>query len=275
LMIHPQEQPDFLVWYFQKLLADKETPKDKLYAAAEAFLTLLAAIEHKARYKELAKKMSQILIAKRYAIVRELFDEAPIDFVKEFLLLASKSHLITTDQKKNLQALAAVVHPSLASGEKSFSEVAIFWVTEKAMQEKQQRVHQIATIEVVENAREVEAARELGDLRENAEYKYAVQKRGELQRELKALSNELKNARLLTKDDIPQDAVGIGSVVAIFGPEGKKVTYTVLGPWDADPDENILSLESKFVQSMVGKKVGETFSFNNQEFKIEALDTYL
>ena len=39
--------------------------------------------------------------------------------------------------------------------------------------------------------------------------------------------------------------------------EEKKISYTLLGPWEADPDKHILSFESKLAQSLMGKKVGD------------------
>ena len=54
-----------------------------------------------------------------------------------------------------------------------------------------------------------------------------------------------------------RNEVGIGSIVEIADGRGKQTRYTILGPWDADPDKNILSFNSKFAQAMIGGKKGK------------------
>ena len=179
--------------------------------------------------------------------------------------------------QKILRSLAEVVHPSLAAGKsrKSLHDHNIIWTTESGYLKTQARAKQIGTIEIVENAREIEAARALGDLRENSEYKFALEKRSRLQGELKTLSDELSRARLITPDDIYQNEVGIGSVITVEDSKKHPTVYTILGPWDADPDAHILSFQSKLAQAMCGLKVGDIFTFRDEEFKIQGIKSYL
>jgi transcription elongation GreA/GreB family factor len=125
----------------------------------------------------------------------------------------------------------------------------------------------------VANAREIEAARALGDLRENSEYKFALEKRSRLQGELKTLSDQLHRARVITKEDVDPQTVTIGSVVNVADSKGTRTVYTVLGPWDADPDRNILSFQSKFVQAMLGSHEGDRFNFRDEEYSVAGLKT--
>ena len=81
---------------------------------------------------------------------------------------------------------------------------------------------------------------------------------------------------MITKGDIYLDEVGIGSVVTLRDLKDDKVTtYTILGPWDADVDANILSSQSKFIQAMMGLKIGSTFKFRDEEYEILELKSYL
>ena len=88
-------------------------------------------------------------------------------------------------------------------------------------------------------------ARSHGDLRENAEFKAALERRDRLQGELKFLSEQLNRARIITRQDISTEEAGIGAVVECRNDKGQTVVYTLLGPWDADPEKNILSFQSK------------------------------
>ena len=215
----------------------------------------------------------------RYALIRQLLQGTSLDFAKEFLLLVSKCQTLTGHDIKILRSLTEVVHPSLVppkeKKEHKDDEHEEIWTTEQGYLKIQERIRQIGTVEVVENAREIEAARALGDLRENSEFKFAQERRARLQSELKTLSSQLSRARLITPADIHSDEAGVGSIVNVVDSKGNKSSYTILGPWDADPDQNILSFNSKLAQSISGKGVGESFDFRDEKYKIIGLESYI
>ena len=149
------------------------------------------------------------------------------------------------------------------------------WTTEKGYTTMKEKLSQIGTVEMVDNAREIEAARALGDLRENAEYKFALERRARLQGELKMLSEQMNRARILTKQDISSDEAGVGSIVEVKDKDGKKIKYTILGMWDADPEKNILSSQSKLALAMMGKRIGDSFEFKDEEFEVTDIKSFL
>ncbi len=278
---HPSKNPELFVWYFQKILGDEDIPfADKRGRCLffEAFFILYSQIESKPEYRDLVKKMYNIVSGKRYAVVRSIIEGTDIEYIKEFLLLVSKCQTLSDHDMKILRSLAEVVHPSLAAAKSRkglHHESSIIWTTEAGYLKTQERAMHLGTVEVVENAREIEAARALGDLRENSEYKFALEKRSRLQGELKTLSDQLSRARLITRDDISSTEAGVGNVIGVQDQKNKVTTYTILGPWEADPDANILSSQSKFAQAMFGCKVGDVFNFRDEEFKIVSLKSYL
>ncbi|MEC7839735.1 MAG: GreA/GreB family elongation factor [Chlamydiota bacterium] len=284
LLHHPLKAPETFVWYFQKLLGkgNSDLPfSDKLGVCrfAESFLVLLHKVENKAEYRDLTKKMYQILTNKRYENVRHIFEGSSIQFIKEFLLLASKCHTFTSHDHKILNSLATVVHSELGPEKKAEDRLQLdgrtVWTTEAGYLKTQERAKQIGTVDIVENAKEVEAARALGDLRENSEYKYAVERRRQLQGELKRLSDELNRARVITAEDVSIEEIGIGNIVELSSASGNKQTYTILGPWDADPEKHVLSFQSKLAQTMIGRKVNDKFSFRDEEYQIADIRSYL
>lgn len=283
LLQHPGTAPEMFVWYFQKLIGEKDPipfqNKEGKEAFFEAFFILIHTIEGRTEYRDLLKKMYNLLSDKRYELVRSMLSGTNVEYVKEFLLLASKCQTFTDHDLKILRSLAEVVHPSLApsktrkGGIKEDSEE--IWTTEEGYLKIQERIRQIGTVEVVENAREIEAARALGDLRENSEFKFAQERRARLQSELKTLSEQLSRARIITPDDIHTQEVGIGNVIEVADVKGKRIRYTILGPWDADPEQNILSFNSKLAQAMIGRKKGEQYEFKDDEFKVMDIMSYL
>lgn len=283
LLIHPLSFADIFVWYFQKII-DK---KSKLPFADpegqnrffEGLLILLDHLEQKPQYRDLSKKILSIITTDRYKIVRDIMQQSSLEEVKEYLLLATKCGILTDHDIKILHSLGEVVHPSLSRLRKdkdasASGEENIIWTTQEGYLKIQQRIQQIATVETVHNAKEIEAARALGDLRENAEFKAALERRDRLQSELKLLSDQIAKARILTREDVPADEVGVGSVVHCRDSKGEHLRFTLLGPWDADPENHILSFQSKLAQAMKGKAVGENFEFQGERFAIADINNY-
>lgn len=130
-------------------------------------------------------------------------------------------------------------------------------------------------MEIIENAKEIEVARSYGDLRENSEYKFALEKRSRLQGELQTLSRQINLARILTKDDIVSNQVGVGTIVSLKDSHGKNITYTLLGPWDADVEKNILSFQSKLAQAMMGHEKGDSFDFQGEKYQVQSIKSFL
>ena len=283
LLIHPLSFPDIYIWYFQKIIdkrsklpfADPEG-QNRFF---EGLLILLDYLEQKPQHRDLSKKIIAFLTADRYKIVRDILQHSSLEETKEYLLLATKCDTLTDHDIKILHSLAEVVHPSLSRLRKEKDRAAsgednVIWTTPEGYQKVQLRIQQIATVETVHNAREIEAARALGDLRENAEFKAALERRDRLQSELKLLSDQIARARILTPEDVPADEVGVGSIVHCRDSKGEHLRFTLLGPWDADPEQHILSFQSKLAQAMKGRSVGEKFEFQGEKFAIADIDNY-
>lgn len=278
LIEHPKQHPEALFWYFQKVLDGEEKHFQDIQNKTlffEALLILFSFLDYKPEYRDLLKKIYAVFTNNRFEVVRFLFKAAPIDFVQEFLLLSSKCQGFSTHDQKILKSLAEVAHPQLSQETKTSLDPNTIWTTSEGYAKTHDRIKHIGTIEIVDNAREIETARAHGDLRENAEYKSALERRSRLQSELKLLSEQFRHARIITKNDIHTDFVSIGTKVTVANQKGQEQSYTILGIWDANPNESILSTQSKLAQAMMEKKVGESFSFKDEEFKVIAITSFL
>lgn len=103
-------------------------------------------------------------------------------------------------------------------------------------------------------ADKIAEARDYGDLSENAEYDAAREEQGLVESRIAEIEDILMNAELITGGS--KDSVGLGSVVELKT-SAKTVTYTVVGPVEADPLEGKISNESPIGEALFGKKVGE------------------
>ncbi|MDO4773916.1 MAG: transcription elongation factor GreA [Candidatus Saccharibacteria bacterium] len=106
-----------------------------------------------------------------------------------------------------------------------------------------------------EVADKIAAARDFGDLSENAEYDTAREEQGLLETRIAEIEEILQNAQLI--DAGGSAVVVLGSTVELTA-DAKVVTYTVVGPVEADPLEGKISNESPIGQALMGKSLGDT-----------------
>jgi len=109
-----------------------------------------------------------------------------------------------------------------------------------------------------EMAVRIKAARELGDLKENAEYHIAKDDQAHLETKIKRLTERLRAARVVEGTSDPE-VVGFGSTVSVVDESsGKAQQFTLVGPTEADLKTGRLSSESPVARALVGARAGET-----------------
>lgn len=107
--------------------------------------------------------------------------------------------------------------------------------------------------EVVER---LSAAREMGDLSENAEYTAAREELSFIDGRIEELENLLKQAQLINDGQHQVASVDVGSQVSVKIKD-KEENFTVVGEWEADPAEKKISHESPLGKALLGKSVGD------------------
>jgi transcription elongation factor GreA len=109
-----------------------------------------------------------------------------------------------------------------------------------------------------EMAERIKAARELGDLKENAEYHIAKDDQAHLETKIKRLTERLRAARVVEGTADP-DVVGFGSKVAVQdAASGRENEFMIVGPTEADLKTGRLSSESPVARALIGAKAGDT-----------------
>ncbi len=131
-------------------------------------------------------------------------------------------------------------------------------VSQSSYDQKMADLDELNKEKIPANSQAIEVARELGDLRENAEYQMAKDEQKILLARQSELQTDLMRAKPTNFTDAPSDSVGIGSIVNLSSPEsGETQKYTILGAWDSDPDNNVLSYLTPLGQKLLGKKVDD------------------
>ena len=108
--------------------------------------------------------------------------------------------------------------------------------------------------------KEIQRARELGDLRENAEYAAAKERQRLVEARVSMLKKRVGEISLMNLDKVPHDKVGFGSTVHLKDPQGQTVTYQLVMPEDADPEQGMISIASPIGRALVNKEEGDEVS---------------
>lgn len=139
-------------------------------------------------------------------------------------------------------------------------------VTRKSYDAKQKQLQHILEVEIPQNSREIGAAIEMGDLSENAEYKAGKEKQEMLNFSVSKLREELDKAQIWSENDIDTGKISFGTVVTLKNLDtNKEEVYTILGPWESDPENNVISYLSPFGGNLLNHKKGETLGFTINE----------
>ncbi|MDR3341661.1 MAG: transcription elongation factor GreA [Treponema sp.] len=142
-------------------------------------------------------------------------------------------------------------------------------VTVAMYEEKQRQLAHIMEVEVPANSKEIAFALSLGDLRENAEYKAAKEKQEILNATVAKLKAEIERAQLFDPAAINTNRVSFGTKVTLLNlASGQHEEYTILGPWESDPENRIISYLSPFGGTILNKTLGEGFDFSINDEKI-------
>ena len=135
--------------------------------------------------------------------------------------------------------------------------------TKAMLESKSMELENLMNVEIPANSKDIGAARELGDLRENSEYQYAKEKQKFLNRRMNELTDEVSSAQVILPENVDTSMVSFGTTVVFADNKaGKDITYTILGPWESDPNRNILNFKSPLGQAIYNMEKDENRKFN-------------
>ncbi len=124
--------------------------------------------------------------------------------------------------------------------------------------------------------KEIQRARELGDLRENAEYAAAKERQRFVESRISMLRTRVSELQLLNMDKIPTDRAGFGSKLTVME-NGTQRLFELCMPEDAEPDKGMISVASPIGRAFVGKEEGDevivTTPSGKRAFEILKLST--
>lgn len=126
--------------------------------------------------------------------------------------------------------------------------------------------------------KEIQKAREFGDLRENAEYKAAMERQSIVRARIMQVRQRLGEVESIDLSKIPTDKVAYGSRVVLFDLEKEeKVRYKLVTSEESDPENGLISTVSPIGQALMGKEEGDEIKVKTptgmRNFEISRLAT--
>ncbi len=129
----------------------------------------------------------------------------------------------------------------------------------------------------LELPKEIKRARELGDLRENAEYAAAKERQRLVESRISMLQKRVAEISLLNVDRIPRERAGFGSTLEVIESNGDKLQFQLVMPEDADASKGLISTTSPLGRAFLNREPGDVVKVvtpgGKREFEIVKLAT--
>jgi transcription elongation factor GreA len=106
--------------------------------------------------------------------------------------------------------------------------------------------------------KEIKRALEFGDLRENSEYRAALDRQNVVKARIVELRQRISEIASIDLSKISHDKAGYGSTLVLFdGEKDEEVTYRLVTPEESDPQQGLISTTSPVGRSLMGKEEGD------------------
>lgn len=134
-------------------------------------------------------------------------------------------------------------------------KVPMFEVTFNKLSEE---LEQLKSEERGKIAQEIDKARELGDLKENAEYHSAKERQGLMEARIVELTDIVGRAQVVDPSTLAHERVSFGSTVVLVDQDSdKESVYTIVGVQESNPNRGLISIESPMARILMGKEEGD------------------
>ncbi len=247
------------------------------------FRAILSALERD-QFNEVKRggKLHDLLLDDR-ELVGDLLAGAEVETARDATRKLNLTPVFEELDKRSLLARIIRIYPemeALLTGETQEEEKnVVLIVSWESLEKRKDELEDLIKKKIPENTKEIEVARSYGDLRENFEFKAAKEMQRVLQRRRAETERDLGRARGTGFENPDTNQVSIGTVVTLKNVEtGTVHSYSLLGAWDSDPDNGIISYLTAVGQALLGHKPGEQIDLptehGTEKVEIVSIEAY-
>jgi len=222
----------------------------------------------------------QDLMTEDRKLLGDLLADAPKDAVRDAMRKLMLTTVFDDLSKRSLMARIIKLHPeiqSMVTGEAEDREetLTVSWAS---LDRRKKEYEDLISRQIPENLRDINIAKEEGDLRENFGFKAAKEQQRVLQRRAAEGERDLGLARGTNFENPDISQVSIGTIVELRDASGNTETYSILGAWDSIPAKGIVSYKAAIGQALLGRKVGDSLELPSESgarsLRIESISPF-
>jgi len=225
---------------------------------AELLSTVFSTMEMDQLAEKRGSRLHDLLFEDR-TLLGEMIAEADPDQVRNVMRRLLLTPVFDDLNKRSLLARIVKMYPemqSMITGDSAEREetLTVSWAS---MEKRKEEFEDLITRQIPENLRDINIAKEEGDLRENFGFKAAKEQQRVLQRRRVEGERDLSSARGTNFEKPDTTQVSIGTVITLTSDKGEE-KYSILGAWDSAPELGIVSYKAAIGQALLGKKIGDS-----------------
>ncbi|MBV8519031.1 MAG: GreA/GreB family elongation factor [Acidobacteria bacterium] len=258
---YPRRHPRAFFWYVKRLNDDESLAATK--ATYPLLFQILDALTHdefsgvRARLKDLFDKGG--------LAVRIVMNQDNEEQARRLVETLDRYGAVEEYRRDIVKQAALMKYPSLRE-----PQAEPVYATAESLTAKRAELTHLKSVEIPANSKALQAAREMGDLRENFEYKAARARAEYLSARVGELASEISRVRVLEPNLIDTSAVRVGTKIALSNGDVRR-EVVILGPWESDPERGIYSNQSDVAKKLIGHTAGEAVTFMGNDYMIESI----
>lgn len=274
---------DAVIWFFKNggdadwFTGAKIDYEKQLISLINILALCYREIDNKQNTTDNRRTIKQItdLLFEKEKRLEQFVDSSNESTVSRLYMLIADVKGLDSALKSQLKVYIQKKFPGFSfvdSGEKEVTAMGLI-VTASKLEEKKKELQHIIDVRIPQNQRDLSYALSLGDLRENSEYKSAREEQAKLSNLSSRLQADIERAEIFDPTSASSKKVSFGTRVSVQNlTDDKTETYTILGPWESDPENGIISYLSPLGHALLNKKKDETFDAlimdGNKTFKV-------
>ena len=142
-----------------------------------------------------------------------------------------------------------------------------YYLTREKINLLKEELRRLKEIERPETIERLKSSKEYGDLSENSEFFEAQDALSRIEAKILEIEDLIKNAVVIRKTS-KKDKVGVGSIIEVKKND-QVFRYRIVGPFEAKPEENLISNESPLGRGFLNKKVGEEVTVKTPQGEVK------
>ncbi len=257
---YPRRHPRAFYWFAKQLEEQDPLPDRANYGLLFQILEAVSSDEFSAVRARLKDFFDKGGLAIR--IIMRVDNEEQARKLAETL---ERYGAIEEYRREDVKHALLMKYPSLRE-----PQVEPIYATAETFAQKRAELEHLLRVEIPTNKKAIQVAREMGDLKENFEYKSARQRDEYLSARVGKLQTELSNVRVVDPGMVDTSAVRVGTKVALANGDVRR-EVTILGPWESAPEHGIYSNQSDVAKALIGHAPGDIVTFMGNDYEIQSI----